>query len=239
MHKNDIYCTYTYIFFSIYCIFIPLRSIYRHFRKQKNSSFLYLITEYCILLILFFNVLQENSISLAQIKLFPLNTPKDISLFFICILSLIGVEYFFLLLIRNTAFSITKLSNRREVIYAKGIVFSKSRVINKLLIIIFCVFSSTWEETFFRGFLFYVFTQFKMNTVQVVFLSSCIFALYHFANGKWQMVYSFFFGILFSIFFIISGSLLVAIACHIAGNIFVLLVAIPILLRRSKEIIFF
>jgi membrane protease YdiL (CAAX protease family) len=232
-------CIFTAGFIAVACIFLPLRSLHR-FKKHRSTFHLkWMIMEYILLLFLFFEMKEEQSLSLMKLRFSLPNTWIDIAVYFLGILLVVALDYASLKMMLKRRINVDELSKRKEVAYAWELLSTTNKTLNKLGIVTFCILSGLWEELFFRGIVFYLLTQMHYPLPIVVLVSNFLFALYHFSNGLAQIVYSFFFGLIFSMIFVISGSLIATTISHIAGNLFVLLITVPQLQKKPKEVIFF
>lgn len=204
------------------------------YRRLGNVSFFYLTVFECSVLSAFaFCFFKQSSISIAKFGLFSgADLSKKMLYTIICCTVVLAIDYFsYCLAIRQPATSGQSAVQRLAT-------FHSSSFVNRIFILIFCVVTGVWEELFFRGFLFSVFSQFEVSIWLVVFLSSVLFACYHITGGIKQFYYSLFYGFVFSILLVLTQSLIGVVISHILGNIYILIVVGPRLQRRKNPIFF-
>jgi membrane protease YdiL (CAAX protease family) len=94
--------------------------------------------------------------------------------------------------------------------------------------IVLLIVCSAWEEMFFRGYLIGAMGDCLNNAFVAIILSSLLFASQHLRFGYLFAFGTCLYGVLFSCVYLLSGSLLVAIIAHIAGNIYAVYCRAPI-----------
>lgn len=139
-------------------------------------------------------------------------------------------------LLRNKLF-LLRMHTAPEIRYSQGIASIPGR--NKIAVIIISVCAGVWEEILFRGLLFYYLEKAGFPMIIIFLISSLLFAINHYSAGRAQMIYSFFFGLIYCLIYFLTGNIIAAILSHIAGNLFVFLVSIPMLRKKAAEFVFF
>lgn len=108
--------------------------------------------------------------------------------------------------------------------------------VNPLLSLLICAISATWEEVFYRAVPWLLLDEYGylIQTLGLSFLS-LIFGLQHIRNGAQQVACTTFFGLFFSLCYIITQSIFAVVFAHAVGNIFVIFAAYPQLKRVELE----
>lgn len=204
---------------------------YRHLEK---ISFFYLTVFECsVLSALVFYFFEQSNISLTKVGLFSeADFSKKMFYAIICCAVVLGIDYY------SYRVAISQPATCEQSGAQRLATFHSSSSVNRIFVLIFCVVTGVWEELFFRGFLFSVFSQFEVSIWLAVFLSSVLFACYHISGGIKQFYYSLFYGFVFSVLFVLTQSLIGVVISHILGNIYILMVVAPRMQRRKNPIFF-
>lgn len=220
----------TILFLLITIVGLPLRS-YLKGRVGRRLFSLPVLHEYLILIFLLCLFIMHNHIAVENLGI---NNPDllELAKIFVCVALIIGFDTYSLVVrLRGTVMF-------RENSSLSGLFFfPASRRWNRLYAIVLCIFSGIWEETFYRGLLFFLLGYLQVPMIAILLSTSILFAANHLYNGKAQVVYSFFYGWIFGVLYWLTGSLVAVMTCHIAGNLFVYLVTIP-RIRKRQNIIF-
>ena len=230
--------TYTYILIIVLLIFLPLKGFAKkRIKSRMLSSFYSICLEYSILFILLYLSLTEFDFNFIQFFHIQFADAFEIIIeVSLSVILILGLDLFSLsLLLKKNIYNL----EQKETTFSRNTAFSDNHLLNKVYIIIFCILSGTWEEVIFRGILFYLFDFFGISIFFTILFSSIIFSLFHFTNGVNQMLYSFFYGLIFALIYAFTDSLIAVVIAHITGNMFVLLVSIPIWKKKRRRNIFF
>lgn len=194
-------------------IALPARSIYRYVVLPVTPNYFVLIVEYICLLLLLTKVLSVHKIDIGSFVAFDkIFSTRTIIATVGAILFIIGIDYWALIAKKS------QILLRSE---SKLIAQQPKRSIENFGIALFCLLSSFWEESVFRGLSRQIAVTMGLPIWSIAVISSLLFAVHHSSGGRNQIVYSFVFGIIFYIIFILSNSLFAVCIVHAVGNAFV------------------
>ncbi len=214
---------------------LPSVSIYKSREEvKKNPGTWGLLTRYSILLLLLFFSVKEQGIGT---ELIQLPSQKEISQFSLQVIAsllfVLGIDGLSLYYLVRKKIYILSMSDKPELRYSQSIHSISHK--SKIALAVTCILSGIWEEVVFRGLLFFYLDRLNIPLSIIFILSSLLFAFNHFYAGKNQMIYSFFFGLVYCLIYALTKNLIAVITGHIAGNLFVFFVSIPLLKKKTNE----
>lgn len=202
-------------------VFLPLRGWVRYQRKAASSRALIYLLETMVLTAALVWLLYRHGITLQAIGIRPIFTTSFLVDLIICATVVIGSDVISLQL---AARQIEKQQQVLRVATSEmsGVFTDALDGGHRLASFVPVVFvGAIWEELCFRGTLFLLIPRTSVVLLLAgIMAGSLLFGSQHLRNGPQAMMYSTFYGLLFSCLYLATNDLIAVTIAHAAGNLF-------------------
>ena len=232
--QSTILSAFGWIFVLWVCFVMPFLAWLGHVRKAASPHWSVTLLHRIILFYTLFFVASWLCISLGT----PLDENPSFIHFITC--TSLGLIFLFASDMILLKLSLTNLDIPNSSIHAnfRPLVNCKNAdLIAYINLFVFLAVCCSWEELFFRGFLFTLAHTVGLPTFLVVMLSSILFGLQHFRKGGSAVIATSIYGLFFSCLFIASGSLYCVMIVHVVGNVLSFIAADAISAKNSNRIV--
>lgn len=202
-------------------VFLPLRGWIRHQRKAAPSPAPIYLLETTLLTVALIWLLYRHGITPQAIGIRPIFTVGFLLDLIVCAGVIIGSD---VISLRMAARQIEKQQQALRIATSEiSGVFTDALESGRRLasFVPVVLVGAVWEELCFRGTLFLLVPRSSVALLLAAIIGgSLLFGSQHLRNGPEAMMYSAFYGLLFSCLYLATNDLLAVIVAHAAGNLF-------------------
>jgi membrane protease YdiL (CAAX protease family) len=217
-------------------VFLPVRGWFRYRRRASPSRTPIYLIETALLTGALICLLYRHGVAPQGIGIQPVLTIKFITDLIVCVTVVIGLD------VVSLKIAVRQVERQQSTLRLAtpetlGIVteaLDSGRHLRSFIPTI--VVGAAWEELCFRGTFFLLIPRTSMTLlVGAVLGGSLLFGSQHLRNGPTAVMYSTFYGLLFSCLYLATNDLIAVVIAHAAGNLFAATYGAPTIARIRDE----
>jgi membrane protease YdiL (CAAX protease family) len=206
------------LFALIVVVFLPVRAWRRYKRRRPPTAASIYILETALLTGALAGLLWRNAVPLQAIGIQSILTLRFVIDLSVCLTTVIGLDLLTLWLARyQLRRGSVATSSETSGVYADAA--KSGRTLHSFIPL--TIIGAIWEELCFRAAILLLVPRTLPGLIFAVLGGSLLFGLQHLRNGVPGVVYSFFYGVMFSCLYLATRDLIAVIVAHVAGNLFV------------------
>lgn len=202
------------LFAGVVTIVLPVRAWRRHRSKAPPSPARRYIPETMLLTLVLAALLWRRGVPLDVLGLHAELSARFFLVLALCVSAVVGPDIWFV-------YRLTRRISADADGLAKDRVFADTLANRRapLSFAVVAVVGALWEELCFRGAVFLLVPRTAPGLLIGIAASSLLFGAQHLRNGRQGFAYASAYGVLFSVLYLATGSLVSVIVAHATGNV--------------------